>query len=107
MTHYPVIVIRNHDRNNNKFRPSDWADRLAGTAARYEQGGVRYDARVMPCRRCDSLHCLKVERTIGDDQPHVMENVVSFMKLNELDDNVAHCPMHAEQYTSFMAQRTQ
>lgn len=107
MTHYPVIVIQNHDRNNKTFRPSDWADRLAGTAARYERGAVLYDARVMPCRRCDTNHCLTIDRAIADDQPHVIENVLSFMKINQLDDSVASCPIHAEQYSRFMEQRAQ
>lgn len=102
MTDYPVIVIRNLDRNNKKFRPSDWVDRLAGAAARYERGAVRYDARVMPCCRCEQTRCLTVDRHIADDQPHVLETVLSFMEINQLDDSVESCPVHAQHYADFV-----
>ena len=98
MNQYPFLIIRNRDSQGRKFRPSDWADRMASTAASFEGGRLQYDSRVMPCKRCDDTICLRVDRAIAHEQPHVLQTISDFMHMHGLEDHAAVCPAHRDRY---------
>lgn len=100
MSDYNTLVIRNIDKNQKKLRPSDWVDRMATLAGTFEGGRLRYDSRAMPCRRCDDIICLRVDKSLNQEQPAVMETINEFMALNHLEDFVSQCPQHAEAYAA-------
>lgn len=102
MSDYQTLIIRNRDKNNNKFRPSDWADRMASVAANFEGGRLQYNSKVLPCKRCDDIICLRVDRSIKDEQPHVLQTVEEFMEMHELENFVAKCPEHAIAFHNHM-----
>lgn len=95
MSDYNFLIIRNRDKNNNKFRPSDWADRMASVAAKFEGGRLKYSSKVIPCKRCDDIICLRVDRSIANEQPHVLQTIEEFMGMHELENFVGKCPEHA------------
>ncbi|MGB0723377.1 MAG: DUF3579 domain-containing protein [Gammaproteobacteria bacterium] len=84
--------MRNRDRNGNMIRPSNWAERLAGNAASFNNGRMTFDARVAPCSACVGSICLRVDTSIRADRPEVMANVVSFMRMYDLSDFAHGCP---------------
>lgn len=96
MTQYSKLIIRNRDNQSRKFRPSDWADRMASIAASFDGGRLKYDARVMPCKRCDDTICLRVDRAIADEQPHVLQTISDFMVMHNLEDFAPQCPEHRD-----------
>lgn len=102
MTAYPILIIRNRDSEGRKFRPSDWADRMASSAATFESGRLKYDARVMPCKRCDDLICLRVDKRIADEHPHIMQTVSDFMTMHKLEDHAPKCPEHQSAFEELL-----
>lgn len=92
MSHDNHLIIRNRDTEGRKFRPSDWADRMASTAATFEAGRLKYDARVLPCKRCEDTICLRVDRSIQDEQPHVLQTITDFMAMHGLENYAPSCP---------------
>ncbi|MGB0713807.1 MAG: DUF3579 domain-containing protein [Gammaproteobacteria bacterium] len=87
-----VLIVRNHDQHGNKIRPSNWAERLAGNAASFSGGRMRFDARVAPCAACAGNICLRGDTSIREERPEVMANVVSFMRMYDLADYAHACP---------------
>lgn len=85
-------VIRNRDADGNLLRPSNWIERLASNAGEFAGGRVKYDGRALPCKRCDDLACLMVDVSIGNDKPHVLQHIESFMELNKLPNHASCCP---------------
>lgn len=84
MLHTDFLVVRNQDARGNRVRPSNWAERLAGNAADFVGGRLRYDGRVQPCTACPGTVCLRVDRAIGEDKPYVVDTICSFMRMNNM-----------------------
>lgn len=77
-----TLIITNRDRRGHPIRPRNWAARLAGNAATFHRGRLNYDERVQPCMACKGHICLRVDRSIKDDKPHVMDAVLTFMRVH-------------------------
>lgn len=86
------LVITNQDANGRRFRPSDWVDRLASSAGEFENGRIRYDGRVSPCKRCEDRICLKVDLSLQDDKPELLDFFRNFMRTNQLQNHNQQCP---------------
>ena len=104
MNHYNFLIIRNRDSEGRKLRPSDWADRMASTAAEFDAGRLQYDSRVIPCKRCDDTICLRVDRAIQSEKPHILQTIADFMSMHSLEDHASQCPEHAAAWSNCQPQ---
>lgn len=92
MQHPRYIVMRNRNAKGQAIRPSNWAERLAGNAAQFHNGRLIYDGRVIPCTACADHVCLRIDRAVAVDKPHVLENIETFMRVNAIPDYANSCP---------------
>ena len=71
------------------FRPSDWAERLAGVMSSFRPGGpqqgshLRYSPWCVPTT-INNTKCVIVNRALQDYEPMAWDFVMNFAKDNEL-----------------------
>jgi hypothetical protein len=82
------FVIYGVTENGNTFRPSDWAERLAGILAPYKPAGVRashlsYSPYAIPTV-VDGVRCVVVDERLRDIEPLAWKFVHDFAADNLL-----------------------
>ena len=83
------VFIRGITRDGRTFRPSDWAERLAGVMAQFRPGGagglghIAYSPWCVPTT-LDGAKCVVVNRALRDHEPMAWDFVMGFARDNEL-----------------------
>ena len=84
------VFIRGITRDGRTFRPSDWAERLAGVMAQFRPGGagglgghIAYSPWCVPTT-LDGAKCVVVSRALRDHEPMAWDFVMGFARDNEL-----------------------
>lgn len=86
------IYIQGVTLEGKTFRPSDWAERLAGAMACFRPGGVRsggisayigYSPYCVP-RVIDGIKCVIVSEALRDIEPMAWDFVMNFARDNRL-----------------------
>lgn len=74
--------------NGQKFRPSNWPDRLCETAAQFDMRAkiMRYASYLIPFEHPDHAYCVKVDfDDLAKNQPEAFEHVVDFIQCHQLE----------------------
>ncbi|MBN2692739.1 MAG: DUF3579 domain-containing protein [Burkholderiaceae bacterium] len=85
------IFIRGVTLDGRTFRPSDWAERLAGLMARFRPvGQYRKEAHLGYSPYCvptlvDGVRCLVVSESLRDIEPMAFDFLLNFARDNQLD----------------------
>ena len=85
------IFIRGLTTDGRTFRPSDWAERLAGLMARFRPVGLcRKEAHLGYSPYCvptdvDGVRCLVVSESLRDIEPMAFDFLLNFARDNHLD----------------------
>ncbi|CDW94797.1 MULTISPECIES: DUF3579 domain-containing protein [unclassified Thiomonas] len=85
------IFIRGVTTEGRTFRPSDWAERLAGLMARFRPVGLcRKEAHLGYSPYCvptlvDGVRCLVVSESLRDIEPMAFDFLLNFARDNQLD----------------------
>lgn len=78
------IVIEGLDQEGHKFRPSDWAERVAAILASYDEDRrLRYSTDVSPCT-IQGTRCLVVTQDMANRNPDGYKFVMQFANDNGL-----------------------
>ena len=85
------VIIQGVTPSGRPFRPSDWAERLAGVMAQFRPGGaamgpgahIGYSPWCVPTT-IDNVKCVVVNRALRDLEPMAWDFVMNFAKDNEL-----------------------
>lgn len=85
------VYIQGITRDGRRFRPSDWAERLAGAMSCFRPGGTQggigafigYSPLCVP-RVIDGVKCVIVNEALKDVEPMAWDFVMSFASDNEL-----------------------
>ncbi|HEY1230362.1 MAG TPA: DUF3579 domain-containing protein [Ramlibacter sp.] len=83
------LLIQGVTRDGRTFRPSDWAERLAGVMSSFRPGGARpgshlsYSPWCVP-RVVDGVKAVVVHRDLRDHDPMAWDFVMNFAKDNDL-----------------------
>ena len=78
------FIIRGITTKGARFRPSDWADRLAGAFAKVDPNNrTRYSPYVQP-RALDGINCIIVDKKLRDTDPNAYRFLQTFAASNEL-----------------------
>ncbi|MEQ1663049.1 MAG: DUF3579 domain-containing protein [Thiobacillus sp.] len=78
------FIIRGLTQKGALFRPSDWADRLAGAFAVVDPNNrMSYSPYVQPTT-LDGVKCVIVDRTLQQTDPHAFRFLQDFARTNEL-----------------------
>lgn len=83
------LIIQGVTANGMRFRPSDWAERLAGVMARFKPPGaafnhLTYSPYAVPTV-IDGIKCVVVDERLRALQPLAWKFVVDFAKDNDLN----------------------
>jgi hypothetical protein len=86
------LLIRGITQGGRVFRPSDWAERLAGVMAQFRPGGARavgqgghwrYSPWCLPTV-AGGVKCVLVDPALRDHEPMAWDFVTGFARDNEL-----------------------
>lgn len=85
------VFIQGITKSGRTFRPSDWAERLAGAMSSFRPGGVPpgshahigYSPYCVP-RVIDGVKCVIVNEALRDIEPMAWDFVMNFARDNEL-----------------------
>lgn len=86
----PEVFIRGITRQGRTFRPSDWAERLAGVMSPFRPGGAQpgshlsYSPWVIPTV-IGGVKCVIVNRELREHEPMAWDFVMNFARDNELE----------------------
>lgn len=90
------IFIQGLTRDGRTFRPSDWAERLAGALSSFRPGGAKtgpgshigYSPLCVP-RVIGGVKCVIVSEALRDVEPMAWDFVVGFARDNDLQTTEA------------------
>ncbi len=83
------VFIQGVTREGRTFRPSDWAERLAGVMSSFRPGGAQPGSHLNYSPWCiptviDGVKCVIVHRDLRDYEPMAWDFVMNFAKDNNL-----------------------
>jgi len=83
------VFIQGITRDGRTFRPSDWAERLAGVMSSFRPGGARPGSHLNYSPWCiptviEGVKCVIVNRELRDHEPMAWDFVLNFAKDNDL-----------------------
>ena len=78
------FIIRGITSKGSRFRPSDWADRLAGAFSKIDPNNrTRYSPYVQPTTM-DGICCIVVDKKLKESDPNAYRFLQTFANSNEL-----------------------
>ena len=83
------VFIQGVTRDGRTFRPSDWAERLAGVMSSFRPGGAQPGSHLSYSPWCiptviDGVKCVIVNRALRDHDVMAWDFVLNFAKDNDL-----------------------
>jgi hypothetical protein len=86
-----LVFIQGVTHEGKTFRPSDWAERLAGAMSSFRPGGshggigayIGYSPYCVP-RVVDGIKCVIVNEALRDIEPMAWDFVINFARDNDL-----------------------
>ena len=83
------IFIQGITSDGRTFRPSDWAERLAGVMSSFRPGGAQPGSHLNYSPWCiptviEGVKCVIVNRELRDYEPMAWDFVLNFAKDNDL-----------------------
>jgi hypothetical protein len=84
-------VIRSVREDGQRFRPSDWIERISASMAQFgPDRRLRYASSVYP-RVIDGEKCLVVTGTLAEQRPALYEHILEFARSNQLQSEQGPC----------------
>ncbi|MBV7431601.1 MULTISPECIES: DUF3579 domain-containing protein [unclassified Acidovorax] len=83
------VFIQGITHDGKTFRPSDWAERLAGVMSSFRPGGARPGSHLSYSPWCipttlNGVKCVVVHRDLRDHEPMAWDFVINFARDNNL-----------------------
>ena len=83
------VFIQGITKDGRTFRPSDWAERLAGVMSSFRPGGAQPGSHLNYSPWCiptviEGVKCVIVNRELRDFEPMAWDFVINFAKDNNL-----------------------
>ena len=88
----PCVVIRSIREDGQRFRPSDWVDRISSSVASFgPDRRLRYTSLVHP-KIINGEKCLIVKGALADTRPGAYHYILDFARSNRLKVEEVGCP---------------
>ena len=83
------VLIQGVTSDGKTFRPSDWADRLAGVMSPFRPGGAQPDSHLSYSPWCvptviDGIKCVVIHEDLRQAEPMAWDFVMGFARDNDL-----------------------
>ncbi len=82
------IVIEGVTQEGNRFRPSDWAERMSGTLATFKNRRIHYSPMLQPTVNKDGFKCVQIDPSLKESNPELYQSIIKFAKNNQLKLNI-------------------
>ncbi|HSC00124.1 MAG TPA: DUF3579 domain-containing protein [Burkholderiaceae bacterium] len=84
-----LFRIQGITREGKAFRPSDWAERLAGALSSFRPAGIGIDSHIRYSPYCvprvvDGVKCVIVNEALRDLEPMALDFLINFARDNHL-----------------------
>lgn len=77
------ILIEGITESGEKFRPSDWAERMSGKLSTLEKRRIHYSPLLQPTMK-DGNKCVLLDPKLKESNPALYESILNFAKTNQL-----------------------
>jgi hypothetical protein len=78
------IVIEGVTPQGDKFRPSDWAERMSGKLATFKNRRIHYSPLLQPSVSKDGYKCVQLDPNLKTSNPTLYESIIEFARANDL-----------------------
>lgn len=79
------IIIEGMTKEGKQFRPSDWAERMSGTLATFNDKRIHYSPLLQPSVNTDGYKCVLLDPNLADSNPELYQSILNFAKNNNLN----------------------
>jgi len=77
------LILKGITPEGNKFRPSDWAERLCGNLCTFRNRRMYYSPMLRPAV-IDGIKCVIVDSKLGSEHAAILKDVIQFASKNNL-----------------------
>lgn len=78
------IVIEGVTEEGQKFRPSDWAERIGGSLATFKNRRIHYSPMLEPSVNKEGYKCVLLDPELKQSNPGLYQTILDFAKTNHL-----------------------
>ncbi len=75
------LILKGITPEGNKFRPSDWAERLCGNLCTFRNRRMYYSPMLRPAV-IDGIKCVIVDSKLDAEHPKILLDVIHFARKN-------------------------
>lgn len=79
-----TIVIEGVTSQGKTFRPSDWAERMSGSLASFNNSRIRYSPLLQPSVNSEGNHCVLLDPKLKESSPQLYQSIIDFARTNHL-----------------------
>lgn len=77
------IIIQGVTETGERFRPSDWAERMSGSLSTFRNRRIAYSPLLRPMMQ-DGYKCVALDPSLKKSNPQLYESILQFAKKNNL-----------------------
>jgi len=77
------IIIEGVTEAGEKFRPSDWAERMSGRLSTFKNRRIQYSPLLQPTVH-DGYKCVVLDQKLKTSNPTLYKSILNFAKTNKL-----------------------
>jgi len=77
------LILKGITQEGNKFRPSDWAERLCGNLCTFRNRRMYYSPLLRPAV-IDGIKCVIIDAKLNDEHANLLNDVMHFADKNKL-----------------------
>jgi len=77
------LILKGITPEGNKFRPSDWAERLCGNLCTFRNRRMYYSPLLRPAV-IEGIKCVIVDAKLDAEHPAILKDVIHFATKNNL-----------------------
>lgn len=78
------IVIEGITEEGEQFRPSDWAERMSGNLATFENHRIYYSPLLQPSVTEEGYKCVVLDPSLKQSNPTLYNSILEFARTNNL-----------------------
>lgn len=77
------IIIEGVTQEGEKFRPSDWAERMSGNLSTFRGRRIQYSPFLKPAVK-NGVKCVVLDRSLEKKDPEQYQQILEFARKNNL-----------------------
>ncbi len=79
-----TILIEGVTKEGQKFRPSDWAERMSGRGATFRNSRIHYSPLLQSTVNKQGFKCVLLDERLKESNPALYQSILDFAEKNNL-----------------------